>query len=235
MNDAEQRTSLNNKVTSAVVLTMILGLFVAIIHHPVGGGGSLDSEVANISRLGAMDQLVHGSIMVMLILLSAAMTLFSNRLARDALTVIAANSAYGFGVGLCLIAMGFDGFVLPALADHCAGEVPSCAEGLKSILTLSSEVVQVFTRLAFMSIALAVLSWSGHLAFVRRRWKMAVAGLLSATLQLIALATAAVRLTPHSMLFVLAGQLIWYCTVAMFLWVDGTARAWESASSGVEI
>ena len=118
MNAMEQRSRSNNKVAAAVVVTMILGVFVAISHHPVGSSGSLASAVASISRLSAMDQLVHGAIMVMLVLLCAAMTLFSDRLGRDGFAVIAANSAYTFGVGLALIAMGFDGFVLPALADR---------------------------------------------------------------------------------------------------------------------
>jgi hypothetical protein len=234
MNDAGQHTSANNKATSAVVVAMILGIFIVVSHHPVAGGGALASKVANVSRLGIMAQLVHGLIMVMLILLSAAMTSFSNRWGRYALTVIAANSVFSLGAGLYLIAMAFDGFVLPALANSCVGQALVCAESLKRVFTLSSEVVQVFTRPAFMSTALAVLLWSAHLAFFERRWSMALAGFLSAAVQLTALATTAVRLTPYSMLFVLAGQLIWYCAVAMFFWVDGTAGPKEVESSGIE-
>jgi hypothetical protein len=228
MDDVGKHTSSNNKVAAAVVVTMMLGVVAAISHHPVSGGGSLANKVANISHLGEMNQLVHGAIMIMLICLSTAMTLFSKQLGRDVFAVIAASTAYTVGVNLCIIAMGFDGFVFPALADHCAGEATSCAEALKSVFTFSSEVIQAFTRLAFISIALAILLWSAHLAVVERQRKLALAGLLSVVVQFTALATVAVQLTPHSMLFIVAGQLIWYCVVSIYLWNGGSMGATEA-------
>jgi multisubunit Na+/H+ antiporter MnhC subunit len=228
MDDAGKHTGSNNKVAAAAVVTMMLGVVAAISHHPVSGGGSLANKVANISHLGELNQLVHGAIMIMLICLSAAMSLFSKQLGRNVFAVIAASSAYTVGVNLCIIAMGFDGFVFPALADHCAGEASSCAEALKSVLTLSSEVIQAFTRLGFIAIALATMLWSAQLAVVERKRKLALAGLLSVVVQFTALATVAVQLTPHSMLFVVAGQLIWYCVVAIYLWNGGNKGATEA-------
>lgn len=223
MSTQDKLNMLQDKYIAVFLMVTILGVFVAISHHPVAVGGSLSNVIASIRQQGALDQLVHGSIMVLLILLSAAMALFSDRLSRFYPAVIAAITSYLLGIGLTFVAMGFDGFVLPALAEHCTGDAAGCAERLKSVLALTSEVVQVFTRLGFMATALAILLWSVHLIFIERRTVGGILGFLSVAMQLAALATLAVRLTPHSLLIVLSGQLIWYGVVAGFFWFGAAA------------
>ncbi len=223
MNAHDMQKTSQDKYIAGFLMVTILAVFVVVSHHPVASGGSLSSALASISQQGGLDQLVHGSIMVLLILLSAAMTLFSDRLGRCYPAVVAAITSYMLGIGLTLVAMGFDGFILPALAEHCIGGAADCAEQLKSVIALTSEVVQVFTRLGFMATALAILLWSAHLILVVRKTIWGILGFLSVALQFAALATLAVRLTPHSLLIVLAGQLIWYAVVAAFFWFRGTS------------
>jgi hypothetical protein len=193
-------------------------MLVALAFHPQAHGHDAAGIVTSMNAQVLMDEVVHGSLAVVLGLLSTVMLLFGRKLGPWRFPVLLGSVFYLGGAMLAVAAAVTDGFVLPAIVRRCAGASPVCAGDAMPLLRLSALQIEALTRVSFSAIALAVAAWSTALATTpgAPRWAW-IAGLTSAALQLLALFAVPGRLNPHSLMLVTAGQMVWYLTVALLM------------------
>ncbi len=221
-----------NRIAAAMIALPCLAVVVAIAHHPTAMGQSKEEAVATIVRATSSAQIIHGAIMVALLLLTAGLIQFSRQRGFGKPIVTVAIIAQCLALVMSFVAMTFDGFAIPEVAARCPTGASACLAPVITMLTLSGICVQVFTKLSFLLMALATLLWSAEfLVHDRLRlygsafagtgamlaWLVAHLGIGLGALQLWLLVRTITTLTPHTLLWAIAGQFIWYLLVAVWL------------------
>ena len=218
------------RLAAFAIVCMAVCILVALFHHPVVQGAANAQEVqAQMARLGRADNLVHGALTVMLVVLASALAVFDNLLAGLRPIPSGARIAYFLGCVLLGVAMLFDGFVLPALATRFAFLKPADVHLLALIIGTIGIVVQEFSKAGLVCLCAAVLLWSYAAAAARPalpgwRWLAALgvpAGLLPAAWILFG----DLMLTPHSLMAIFGAHTAWYLAVAASLYRAGRGDA----------
>ena len=206
-----------DRLMAALIAVACVAMVVAIAHHPVAQGATVNARIVNVAQQGATDELVHGAIYILLLTLACGMSHYSLRRGINKPAVLAAGLAYCLATALSFVAMAYDGFVIPALARRCADGSSDCLNRAGELLSFASLCVQVFSRIGLLLMALSTILWSVDLLTSRKaRVRGVVCGGISAA-QLWLLSGVAYVLTPHSLLAVMATQIVWYLLVAASL------------------
>jgi hypothetical protein len=212
-----------------MIAAACLALTIAIAHHPVAQGASALLRVASIQQQAFADELIHGTIMAILLILASGMGYYSLQRGIKKPAVLTACLAYCLATVLGFIAGAFDGFVLPALARRCPGNFDECLRRTEDLLGFASICVQVFSRISLLLMVAATLLWSidlllGHSARLR-----GAAGVAVALFQVWFLSGIAYVRTPHTLLAVMIAQIIWYLIVA------GLAAGWPIPTGNMRV
>ena len=165
-----------------------------------------------------MDRIVHGSLAIIYGLLTVGMFVFARLLGAWRFPVLLGLVSFCCALVMILLAVMTDGFIAPALVERCAPASAMCTSQALVMLAFGAMQIEYLTRFAFVGIAIAVLGWSIALLSTSKapRWS-GPAGLIAGVSQLAALILSPGRLTPHSLIFVTAGQLAWYLIVATLM------------------
>ena len=198
-----------------LALCTLLGL-VMVLHHPTVRAHDSASLIGQIRALSGADRLVHGVITASFVLLTACLLRFGLVLGLRRAFVGPALLCCLLGLVFLCLATLTDGFVVPALAAGCSGD--ACAGPTTSLLTLCAAQIEVLTRFALLTLAGATVLWSADLALRRDLVARgaAAAGLVSATVQ-IGLLASPMRLTPASLLTIVAAQALWNLAAALLM------------------
>jgi hypothetical protein len=209
----------------ALAMTSVLVLF-ALMHHPsIASTTGQQDTLQQIVALQGKDQLVHGTLIAMLAVLGWSFSVFGQRLGAQRPSVVAARNFYYLGCGALTIAMLFDGFILPHFATRFVGPAAGDVGAVFVVLGFLGSVVQIFSKLGFLAMSIAILCW----AFVLVRstclpgW-MRIGGALGAAMSLIpalALGLASVRLAPATLLVTFAMYIFWNVIAAAILIAPG--------------
>ena len=211
-----------NTVSLAPVGVMLAAIsvlaIVALVHHPVAHGNDAVAVMASMRSQAMMDRIVHGGLAIIYGLLTAGMFVFASRLGAWRFPVLLGLISFSCALVLIVLAVVTDGFIAPALVERCAPSSAACSSQALVMLTFGAVQIEFLTRFAFVVIAIAVLGWSLALISTSAalRWS-GVAGLAAGLAQFVALILSPGRLTPHTLIFVTAGQLAWYLIVATLM------------------
>lgn len=187
-----------SRVAAFGIVGMVALIVLALFHHPVlGGDGDARAEMA---QLAAMDNLVHGALIVLLAVLASALAVLSHALSERA----GALHVYRLGCMLLGVAMLLDGFVTPQLV------------GADSVLRAIGVIIQTFSKAGLIAHCAAMLLWS-YSAWRRMR-SFAIVGAVAAVLPAASILFGSLRLTPHTLLMVFGIHAIWYLSVAWVLY-----------------
>jgi hypothetical protein len=192
---------------------------VALAHHPVGGGNTQGEVLASIRAQAGIDKIVHATLALVYVFLGSAMALFAARLGLRRFTVVTGLVAFSGALVLTVLATMTDGFVIPALAQHCAtAPSASCTAEAFTLLRLSAIQIEFLSRFSLIGVALAVASWSAALLTTRTlpMWP-GLAAAASAACQAAALIAASGPLSPRTLLAIYAGQIVWYLVAATLM------------------
>lgn len=222
MNSSPSSTRVSRAAAFAIIGTVGL-VMIALFHHPVVGQHAVPKErFAQIMLVGPTDELIHGALIAMLVVLASAMARFNIVLGMPRLALSGALSAYCLGCTLLGVAMLFDGFVVPYLAGQFSNALPLEASVGEIILRSIGITIQIFSKAGLAAQCAAILIWSYAVATSRPlmpswRWLSfigAAAGLLPA----IIIFSSNFLLTPHSLMEIFAANASWYVAVAYFLY-----------------
>lgn len=214
-----------DRITVFGLAALMIATMAIIAHHPVAHGSSDADRLASVLAQGSADQMVHGSVMGILLLLGAIMAGVSRRLGQAGPAVQTALLAFQLAIGMGFVAMTFDGFIIPAISHSCEAATPDCLGSTALMFKSAGFAVQAFTRIGLYLIAGATALWSLVMLAKAGGWRIAGGvGVVSTMAQLVLLTGVIGRLTPQTLLLELAAQLVWYVTLA---WTIMTGRAAE--------
>jgi hypothetical protein len=198
--------------------TVVL-IMVALSHHPTAGGAADAQEIhAQMVRLGAKDNLVHGALTAMLAVMAGALAVFDGAFGLPRPFSGSARGLYLLGCVLLGVAMLFDGFFLPALAGEFLHAGPADAGVVQLIMRAAGILVQQFSKAGLVCHCAAMLAWS-YAAVANRsvmpgwRW-CAVLGAAAGLLPAASILFGGVVLTPHSLILIFAVYAAWYLAAA---------------------
>ena len=201
----------------AIVASAVLALG-AIARHPTVGAARGQSDVlAQLSALATADEIVHGTLIVLIGALLFGFTVFSQRCGLHHGFVL-------FGlIGFALASTGMigaallDGFLTPSLAARYGGASAQSIDVTLHVLAAVGVAIQVLTKFAIAVTAVAVASWS--VGLVRSSGASRTAGLVGLASALVAVVILVTmhRLNPHSLGVIVAVQSIWYGTIGILM------------------
>jgi hypothetical protein len=177
---------------------------------------------AQIVHFTSSNQLVHGALTAMLVVLASALTIFGGALGARRPALSAAIAAYCLGCLLLGVAMLFDGFVVPGLArQFVSASVRETELGLL-IMRSAGVVIQVFSKAGVIAQGAAMLIWSYAALTSRRpspgvRWFAGV-GLLAGGLPAALVLATYLQLAPRSLMAIFAAHAAWYLGAAWLLY-----------------
>jgi hypothetical protein len=207
------------RIAAAAIACTAVCILVALSHHPTVGAAANAQEIhAQMVRLGARDNLVHGALAAMLAVMAGALAVFDGAFGLPRPFSAGARGLYLLGCVLLGVAMLFDGFFLPALAGEFLHAGPAAADVVQVIMRAAGILVQQFSKAGLVCHGAAMLAWS-YAAVAHRsvmpgwRW-CAVLGAAAGLLPAAGMLFGGVVLTPHSLILLFTVYAAWYLAAA---------------------
>jgi hypothetical protein len=192
---------------------------IAVSHHPIAHGHDPALVLADIRRQAVPDRWVHGSLAAIYTGLTVAMVYLAMGIGLRRPSAIVGLVAQGLALVFMCQAVLIDGFIVPTLADRCAGAASAgCAPMTLGLLGYGGAQIEWSTRFALTAMAVAAGAWG--LGLLRHGLGGKIAGglgLASALGQIGLLFTLADRLTPPTLLQLLVLQAVWFGAVAVLM------------------
>src|SRR5580698_3271739 len=197
------------RLGGAFLIVYALLSLIAIAHHPqVTVKTATQAIFEQIAALAGPDEFMHGTMIVLLLLLAFGFVVLSRARGAGRPAVIAASLCVAVGVAAPIAAALVDGFWTPWFAARAAEEPNQVAIGTQ-LLVGAGIFIQVATKLVFVAIGMAIAMYSRDLILERRAMILGIYGMVAAAAVIIMLSTFAIRLTPQTLLLPMALQTIW--------------------------
>jgi hypothetical protein len=223
MNSSVLSSPCINRAAACVITCTVLLIMIALYHHPVVGQyAGAHEKYVHIVQSGASDQLVHGALISMLVVLASALTVFNGTLNAPKRALSVALSAYCLGCTLLGVAMLFDGFVVPYLAGQFIAAQPLETIAGELIMRSIGITIQVFSKAGLIAQCFAIMTWTFLAATSQQglrelRWLIGI-GIVAAPLPMILILFTGLQLTPHSLMAIFTVHAAWYLGVAWWLY-----------------
>jgi hypothetical protein len=200
----------------SLVASAILAM-AAMAHHPTAGGGDFAAFARNVERMARVNQAVHGTMIVLVAVLTWTLVAFAARRGLHRPLVMAGLVAWAIGAIVMIIPPVFNGFVIVDIARRALAS-PETADMLRVTLQTLSSGVGVIVMIGAIGMSIAVLLWSADLARDTgpARWT-GVFGLVAGAGLVIALPTALGRLDLAGMTLVLVVWAVWFLAVGTLM------------------
>ncbi|HEY6941535.1 hypothetical protein [Dokdonella sp.] len=215
--DAELRTA------GAILVAASLASVLMMAHHPSGSSRDMATFVEQIVRIGALNHLVHGSLIALLALLLFGFAEFSRVFGADRPLVRVALVAYAIGTGADIGAASINGFAIGRLAAQYAGTDAAALEHLRQLMHLCWAMNQSLADIGEFARALAIALWSFALLRARTNFVLGAAGLVCGGGIVVALLSGRLALDVHGMMVVVLAASAWNVALGVQL-VRGRLR-----------
>jgi hypothetical protein len=208
----------DGRVAGFVIVASAVLALGAIARHPTVGAARGSADVlAQVAALSTADEIVHGTLIVLVGALLFGFTVFSQRCGLHRGVVLLGLIGFAIASVNMIGAALLDGFLIPALASRSAGASPQSIDVALQVITAAATAIQILTKFAIAVTAVAVASWS--VGLVRSSGVSRTAGfvgLASAVVSVVILISTR-HLNPHSLGVIVAVQSIWYGTIGILL------------------
>ncbi len=193
--------------SSLVLLTMAL--------HPTGHdlAGTMD-QIESAARRSYVSHILANLGLATLFLGGLALT---NRLRASGRLGIPALVAFGFAAIAAMCATVFTGFVAPGLVREMDAATATAKETWDIVLHFSGRVNQVFARIHVVATSLAILLWSIDMRKISFARGIALFGILTSPLVILALLSGHVRLDVHGLGAIVLVQATWFIATGIAL------------------
>lgn len=200
----------------ALIASSILALG-AMMHHPTAGGADFTTFAKNVERVAAVNQAVHGTIIVLVGLMTWTVTAFAMRRGVNRPFVMLGLVAWAVGAAAMIVAPVFNGFVVVGIARQALAS-PEASGMLRVALQVVFAGVRVVAAIGAIGMSAAVFFWSADLALARgvERWA-GMFGLVAGGGAVLALASGTVRLDVGGMTLVLALWAAWFLAIGALM------------------
>lgn len=204
---------MQTRVAGFILAACTLLMLVAISHHPVAPSRRGLQALEGIAQVGAIDRLVHGTLIVIIFAMIFSFTVYTLSRARLSLSVLAWVAF--FAGNMCVIGGALtDGFFVPAFAERYLRTVPiDPAPGL-AVLNAASVAIQILTKFGFLALSAATFFWSIDLLLERGRARGIGSLGLIVSIAVAALLLFAGTINVHSLLLIVGLQSLWYLAIS---------------------
>ena len=194
----------------------VVALF-AMAHHPTTGGGDFTTFARNAERVAALNQTVHGTMIVVVAVLTWVLIALAMRRGFAHSLVMLGLVAWTIGAAGMIVAPAFNGFVIVDIARRALAS-PETSDMLRVAMQPLASAVRVIEVIGAIGMSTAVFLWSADLTQATGvvRWA-GVLGVLVGAAPIIALATGAVRLNVVGMTLVLTAWAVWFLAVGALM------------------
>ena len=190
----------------------------AMAHHPTaGGGGDFAAFARNVERMAGVNQAVHGTMILLVAVLTWTLLAFAARRGLHRPLVMAGLVAWAIGAVIMIIPPVFNGFVIVDIARRALVS-PETADMLRITMQTLSSGVGVIVMIGAIGMSMAVFLWSADLArdTGSPRWT-GVLGLVAGAGLVIALPAGIGRLDLAGMTLVVVAWTVWFLAVGTLM------------------
>ena len=216
MNDLQD--GIDTRIPGISLVASSIVALAAMAHHPTaGGGGDFAAFARSVERMASVNQAVHGTMIVLVAVLTWALLAFAARREFHRPLVMAGMVAWSLGAVSAIVGPVFNGFVVVDIA-HRALASPGTADILRVTLQTLSSGVGVMVMIGTIGMSMAVFLWSADLARDRgpARWT-GVLGLVAGASLVIALPAGIARLDLAGMTLVVVVWAAWFLAVGTLM------------------
>ncbi len=200
----------------ALLISPLIALAV-MAQHPTTGSIHSDSFAKNVERVAALTQMVHGTLIVLVAVITWSLVAFALRRGVTRWLMLQGVVAWVIGAACMIVAAAFNGFVVIDIA-RMTMRAPETSDMLKVVLQGFGAGVGVIEMIGGVGISAALFLWSADLALNKSiaRWA-GVFGLVAGAGLMIALATGMMRLNVPGMMLVVAVWAVWFLAVGALM------------------
>lgn len=210
--------SIDTRIPGISLVASAILAMAAMAHHPTaGGGGDFAGFARNVERMAEVNQAVHGTMIVLVAVLTWTLVAFAARRGLHRPLVMAGMVAWAIAAVLMIIPPVFNGFVIVDIARRALAS-PEAADMLRVTMQTLSSGVGMIVMIGTIGMSIAVFLWSADLARDTgpARWT-GVLGLVAGAGLVIALPTAMGRLDLAGMTLVLVVWAVWFLAVGTLM------------------
>ena len=195
------------RVAAIALIVVNLLSIPAILHHPTAGPHDAASLVAAITRIGAFNAAIHGTLIALMLTTWLALGEFSAWRGAGRALVRCAGQLYGAGVAAMTGAALINGFVIVRLARDVARVG---VEPFAQMSRLCWAFNQTLAATGLILLSLGIAAWSLHLLHERGRARaLGAYGLLATLICIGGYATGAFVLDVHGMVILICTHTLW--------------------------
>jgi hypothetical protein len=186
-------------------------------HHPSVETHTAAEAIREIGRIGSINEVVHGTMIAIVVALLFGLTVFSIRrgLAKEA--VLGGLIAQAIGTGTTIVAAMTSGFLIPEIAARYASASPQGLQFAVQVISICGTVVQLFSKLGEVGLTLAIVLWSVDLVRTPGYVRMTAILGFAAGAFAVAMLLFGGSLTPRTLGSIVLAQAIWYFAVGALL------------------
>jgi hypothetical protein len=210
--------SIDTRIPGISLVASAILAMAAMAHHPTaGGGGDFAGFARNVERMAEVNQAVHGTMIVLVAVLTWTLVAFAARRGLHRPLVMAGLVAWAIAAVVMIIPPVFNGFVIVDIARRALAS-PEAADMLRVTMQTLSSGVGVIVMIGTIGMSIAVFLWSADLARDTgpARWT-GVLGLVAGAGLVIALPAGIGRLDLTGMTLVLVVWAVWFLAVGTLM------------------
>ena len=209
--------SIDTRIPGISLVASAILAMAAMAHHPTAGGGDFAGFARNVERTAGVNQAVHGTMILLVGVLTWTLLAFAVRRGLHRPLVMAGLVAWAIAAVVMIIPPVFNGFVIVDIARRALA-LPEAADMLRVTMQTLSSGVGVIVMIGTIGMSVAVFLWSADLARDTgpARWT-GVLGLVAGAGLVIALPTAIGRLDLAGMTLVLVVWAVWFLAVGTLM------------------
>jgi hypothetical protein len=214
----ESQNRIDTRIPGIALVVSSIVAVAAMAHHPTASGGASFAAFANnVQRIAGVNQVVHGTMIVLVAVLTWTLVAFAARRGLHRPLVMAGLVAWAIGAVVSVIPPVFNGFVVVDIARRALAS-PETADTLRITLQTFGSAVGVIAIIGALGMSTAVLLWSADLAADTgaARWT-GVFGLAAGAGLVVALPTGIARLNVAGMTLVLVVWAVWFLAVGTLM------------------
>jgi hypothetical protein len=206
----------STRATAVILAACAVLMLVAMLHHPVARHGA--DPAAAIVAVGPLNAIVHGTLIVLILVVRLAMQRVADRLRGLGIDPRAGLLALTVSVSGYVIAASFNGFITPQVAAeaHAMGEPQRAAFPL--VLEALASTSQYCAVLASIAMGVGLIAWAAPMLTRRdSRWP-GVVGALAGAAMLVATFAGQGHVNVTLMTALTAALGVWLVCLAIWLW-----------------
>jgi hypothetical protein len=201
-----------------------LGGILTMAIHPTAGGPMTPDQ---ISRLAVMSAIAHSLAMISFVAIFLGACGLVRRIAAADRLAFSGLVVYGVACIAVLIATAVSGFIVPAMIQQMARDIPNVPIW-KILISGVFQFNQAFSRIYTVAGSVAMILWSASaLRNGGLSRKVAIYGCVISPIIILAIVSGRLRLDVHGMGAVVLGQAIWFMMAAGEMYSAGAARQLE--------